>query len=95
MEPDRFRCRVGHAWTADALLEAQGSAWERALWAAVRTLDEKVSLAQRMAGYARDRGSERRAERYRQDAREAADAADVLRRYLTAGLSTKPREADG
>jgi two-component system, chemotaxis family, protein-glutamate methylesterase/glutaminase len=39
MESARYRCRVGHAWTADALLEA------RALLAAVRTLDEKAGLA--------------------------------------------------
>jgi two-component system chemotaxis response regulator CheB len=85
MEPARFRCRVGHAWTADALLEAQGSAWERALWAALRTLDEKVALASRMLEYASRRGNTRLAERYRGDGEEVAAAAEVLRRYLTAG----------
>lgn len=95
MEPSRFRCRVGHAWTADALLEAQGSAWERALWAALRTLDEKVSLSRRMLEYARDRGNARLAERYRRDGDEAAAAADVLRHYLTAGLPIKTAKETG
>jgi two-component system chemotaxis response regulator CheB len=84
MEEGRFRCRVGHAWSADALLEAQGSAWERALWAAVRTLDEKVSLSRRMAEYARERGNARLTERHLANAEEAVAAAEVLRRHLTA-----------
>jgi two-component system chemotaxis response regulator CheB len=92
MEPARFRCRVGHAWTADALLEAQTSAWERALWAAVRTLDEKVSLGRRMADFARQRGSDRLSTRYLHDVEEASAAADVLRRYLTEGVAKRHRE---
>jgi len=95
MEPTRFRCRVGHAWTADALLDAQTSAWERALWAAVRTLDEKVSLGRRMATFARERGSDRLSQRYERDVEEAESAAGVLRRYLTAGLVKEQPEAIG
>jgi two-component system chemotaxis response regulator CheB len=83
VEPGRYRCEVGHAWTADALLEAQGSAWERALWAALRTLDEKVRLGQRMAGQARARGSDTLADRYLASADEAEGAAEILRSYLT------------
>ncbi|MFL6140626.1 MAG: chemotaxis protein CheB [Labedaea sp.] len=89
VEPRRFRCRVGHAWTGNALLEAQDSAWERALWAAVRTLDEKVSLARRMAEYARERGNGRLAERYLADAGESGAAAEVLRRHLTTEPSAR------
>lgn len=79
----RFRCRVGHAWTAEALLAAQGSALERALWTALRTLEEKAALSMRMADSARERGSDRIAARYEQQARETSDAADVLRRQVS------------
>lgn len=90
----RYRCRVGHAWTADALLAAQGPALDRALWAAMRALEEKVALGDRMANYARARGSKRIAERYDLLAEEAKDAADVLRRHTMVGLRRESDEGD-
>ncbi|OBI55576.1 chemotaxis protein CheB [Mycobacterium sp. E796] len=44
-----FRCHVGHAWTADALLAARDDEVEGALWVALRSLQEKAKLARRMA----------------------------------------------
>ena len=44
-----FRCRVGHAWTADALLDARDDEIEGALWVALRSLQEKAKLARQMA----------------------------------------------
>lgn len=44
-----FRCQVGHAWTADALLAARDDEVDGALWIAIRSLQEKVRLARRMA----------------------------------------------
>jgi two-component system, chemotaxis family, protein-glutamate methylesterase/glutaminase len=80
----RYRCRVGHAWSADALLHAQGDVFERALWTALRSLDEKASMASRMSRDAEQRGNHRLAERYSRTADEANQAADVLRERLTA-----------
>ena len=90
----RYRCRVGHAWTAEALLDAQGAAWERALWAAIRTLEEKASLSRRMADNARDRGNHSLAERYLLLAEEATEAAALLREPLTVAGRRGPREQD-
>lgn len=95
METGRYRCRVGHAWTADALLEAQGSAWERALWAALRTLEEKIELSRRMAASASQRDHARLAERYQHECGEAEAAAEVLRNYLTSGLPVRARMRSG
>jgi two-component system chemotaxis response regulator CheB len=78
----RYRCRVGHAWTGEALLDAQGLAWERALGAAIRTLDEKAALSRRMADQARERGSAGLASRYDLHAAEALEAAALLREPL-------------
>lgn len=44
-----FRCQVGHAWTADALLAARGAEVEGALWVALRSLQEKARLARTRA----------------------------------------------
>jgi two-component system chemotaxis response regulator CheB len=79
---DRYRCRIGHAWTAQALLEAQGTAWRHAMSIAVRTLDEKAALSRRMAEKARERGSAAIAARYDVLADEALDAADLLEKPL-------------
>ena len=45
----RFRCRVGHAYTADALRLALSDETEDALWAAMRALEEKAALLRRMS----------------------------------------------
>ncbi|MET8758723.1 chemotaxis protein CheB [Lentzea sp. NPDC004782] len=78
----RYRCLVGHAWTADALMDAMGGTLERAMWTALRTLDEKASLAHRMVNVSRDAGRTLVVERYRRQEEEALAAAEVLRKYL-------------
>ncbi len=45
-----YRCHVGHAWTADALLRARDGEIETALWVAMRSLQEKAKLSHRLAG---------------------------------------------
>jgi two-component system chemotaxis response regulator CheB len=49
----RFRCRVGHAYTADHLQAAQRQAVEGALWAALRALEESLSMYKRLSLRAR------------------------------------------
>jgi two-component system, chemotaxis family, protein-glutamate methylesterase/glutaminase len=49
IDEGRFRCRVGHAWTADALLAARDDEIEGALWVALRSLQEKAKLARQLA----------------------------------------------
>jgi two-component system chemotaxis response regulator CheB len=93
-ERKRFRCRVGHAWTADALLDAQAGTLERALWTALRTLEEKVSLARKLRVDASNRGSERLAERYARTEEESSHAADVLRGYLLSNAAGDQAAAD-
>ncbi|MEV6877363.1 chemotaxis protein CheB [Amycolatopsis sp. NPDC051128] len=78
----RYRCRIGHAWSAQALLAAHDGEFQFALMKALRALDEKAALARKLAAQAggvRPRGL---AGRYAASAREATDAADTLRRFL-------------
>jgi two-component system chemotaxis response regulator CheB len=44
-----FRCHVRHAFSPSALLAEQAESLERALWAAVRALEESATMAKRMA----------------------------------------------
>jgi two-component system chemotaxis response regulator CheB len=44
----RFRCTVGHEWTARALDEAQARMSENSLYNALRIIDERVELTRRM-----------------------------------------------
>lgn len=45
----RYRCRVGHAYSAQSIVEAESNAVERSLWEAVRTLEESASMSRRIA----------------------------------------------
>jgi two-component system chemotaxis response regulator CheB len=78
----RYRCRVGHAWTEDALAAQKESQLERALWTALRTLDEKISLNRRMERNAVERGSGLVARRYAASVAEALHAANILRQFI-------------
>ncbi|TDP95075.1 chemotaxis protein CheB [Labedaea rhizosphaerae] len=84
VEPDSgaYRCRVGHAWSQDALLTAQDDELRRALWIALRSLDEKGALARKMVSQALDRGQDALRERFGEIRRESESAAEVLRQFL-------------
>ena len=78
----RFRCRVGHAWSPESLLTRQSEALEAALWIALRSLEERAALARRLAEPARRRGHTITASRFEEQASEAQQAARVVRELL-------------
>src|SRR5262249_40786292 len=45
----RFRCKVGHAYTAQAMASEQQDKVDEALWVALTTLEETAALARKMA----------------------------------------------
>jgi two-component system chemotaxis response regulator CheB len=82
----RYRCRVGHAYSADELVAAKDRAVEDALWLALQTLQERAQMLESMAGEDRLRGRTHSAGGYEERAREARVAADRLRALL-AGMA--------
>src|SRR5262249_42648836 len=52
----RFRCRVGHAFSPEAMRDGYSDSIEGALWSAVRILEESASLERQLAAEAVARG---------------------------------------
>jgi two-component system chemotaxis response regulator CheB len=78
----RFRCRVGHAWTSEALLASQSETLDAALWTALRALEESAALSQQLAARARRRGNDRLADRFADNAELAMRRAGTIRDVL-------------
>jgi two-component system chemotaxis response regulator CheB len=81
-ELPRFRCRVGHGYSAESAIAGQGEVVEDALWAALRALHERAALAERVANRVRRHGSGRTADRFDAIAREALEQAELIRNVL-------------
>lgn len=73
----RFKCHVGHAYSPDSLEVSQAQALEGALWAALRSLQERADLFRRLA---RRTGDD---ERLHEKAQTVERHATVLRSVVT------------
>lgn len=78
----RYRCHVGHAYSAEALSEGQSGMLEVALWSAVRALEEQIVLAKRIVERARKSNQYRAARMFELRAREAEEHSSVIRQLL-------------
>jgi two-component system chemotaxis response regulator CheB len=82
-----FRCRVGHAYTAESLLAHQADQLEAALWTALRSLEEHAALCRRLAERAGARGHAHSASAFTEQAMDAEHHASTIRNVLAAGLN--------
>ncbi len=85
----RFRCHVGHAYSAESLLQQQAEQLEASMWYAVRTLVDKSKLSRQLAQRARDRNHDLTALRFEEQAQAATQHADVIRRLIENGAGDK------
>jgi two-component system chemotaxis response regulator CheB len=91
----RYRCHVGHAFTAEVMLDAQTTSAEEMLWSLMRAHRERAALARRMAERARAqshdalaRDLEKRAAGYEED-------ASVVHEMLRAHVGAEGSSAEG
>ncbi len=89
----RYRCHVGHAYTAEVLETAQQGAVEGALWHALRALEESANLRHRLAERAARQGMPAIADGYMMSAADYEARADRIRRVLVGGVAPE-RVAD-
>ena len=90
----RFRCRVGHTWSATALVASHHAQLDNALWIALRALEESASLNESMGARARRRGKAELAEKYEEDARSAKQRGQVIRDALARGSGVPAAPGD-
>ncbi|MGH7192035.1 MAG: chemotaxis protein CheB [Candidatus Saccharimonadales bacterium] len=84
----RFNCHVGHAFSADSLLEYHSRAVEGAMWTALRVLEEHAALQKRMADRARHQSFLGAAEQFERRSEETRRQAQSLRGVLL----SRPRQ---
>lgn len=92
--PLRFRCQVGHAYTADALASEQESRVDEALRVALRIIEERAELVHRMAEEGRRAGRAAVAQMYQARAAEYRDYADTIRRVVLQSLDPPVRRLE-
>ncbi|WP_245591966.1 chemotaxis protein CheB [Cystobacter fuscus] len=90
----RYRCRVGHGYTAKALSVNQQTAMDGALWAALRALEESAALSRRMAARANERNQHHAAQRYEARARSTEDQAELMRQMVMNSTTRPPPEEE-
>ena len=92
--PLRFRCQVGHAYTADALAREQEGRVDEALRVALRIIEERAELVHRMASDGRRSGRSSVAELYEARAAEYREYADMIRRVVLQSLDPPLRRRE-
>jgi two-component system, chemotaxis family, protein-glutamate methylesterase/glutaminase len=78
----RYRCHVGHAYSAESLSEGQTQMLEIALWSAVRALEEKSVLAKRIVERAHKANHIHAARAFAKRAEEAEAHGSMIRQLL-------------
>jgi two-component system chemotaxis response regulator CheB len=75
----QLRCRVGHRYSWESLADAQARQVEGALWSAVRALEDRSALLERMAQQAEAKGGLWSARRFRHKGHDAREHAELVR----------------
>lgn len=80
--PPRYRCHVGHGFTNLALIEEQSEATEKALWVALRTLEERSRLLKTMRDHYAQNGVDTLAKIHEERSQEALEHSVQIRNLI-------------
>jgi two-component system chemotaxis response regulator CheB len=80
--PLRFRCQVGHSYTAEALATEKEGTVDEAVRVALRIMEERAVLTSKMADDARRSGRDAAANSYDQRVNESRAYAETLRQAI-------------
>jgi two-component system, chemotaxis family, protein-glutamate methylesterase/glutaminase len=83
-----WRCRVGHRYSPEHLVQAEASNIESALSAAIRALQDRQTLLDRLAAQTEAHGDSLSATNFRAKARAAGGHADLIRNVLAQASAT-------
>lgn len=78
----RFHCHVGHAYSAESLVQNHSQAVESAMWTALRVLNEHAELQERMKSRAEAQGLRAMADHFRSRVEESKQQVELLRKAL-------------
>jgi two-component system chemotaxis response regulator CheB len=91
----RFRCHVGHAYTEDSMSMALEDNLRRALGSALRGLEERVALADKLQRQAVLRGHRNVAQHWTERKKEFEAEADVVRKAVERADEIDMKEGPG
>lgn len=78
---ERYRCRVGHAFGLDSLVNNKEKNTDAALWAALRALEEKKNLANNLISRAKKENS-KNLKHFQKKAHEVEEHIQTIRKIL-------------
>jgi len=78
----KFNCQIGHSFSPESLTEAHTDALERALWIAIRTLNERSAIHEALAQQQRELENTPLAERLAETASSASHDVKLIREVL-------------
>lgn len=78
----KFDCQIGHSFSPESLTTAHTDALERALWIAVRALNERVAIHEALAQRQQELEKTHLAERLAETASSASHDVQLIREIL-------------
>jgi two-component system chemotaxis response regulator CheB len=81
-EMTRYRCHVGHAYSAELIDLMIGETFSKALASALRAIEERIAVVKKLEMQARDHGREKVARSWGERLREYEEDADIIRESI-------------